>query len=228
MTCALSIATFDPRLVLAHHHRYRQTTSPLPPLLSAQTKKTTIAADSNVNAQDVLMAQRVQSKAKSNKKRRQNQKRRKNAAASASRKLQLDAAADPSHKEGGKMAAVIRMFSPRSSGNGTGGGMASLFSPNAKKTAKAVKKVEIVAEPVEEIPSIVEAPSADTADETVGTAESLEMEGAAVVANNVMAAVEAEAKVVEEEVEEEKPVNLLGKNANAPLDECNLQQCIIL
>ena len=175
------------------------------------------------------MAQRVQSKAKSNKKRRQNQKRRKNAAASASRKLQLDAAADPSHKEGGKMAAVIRMFSPRSSGNGTGGGgMASLFSPNAKKTAKAVKKVEIVAEPVEEIPSIVEAPSADTADETVGTAESLEMEGAAVVANNVMAAVEAEAKVVEEEVEEEKPVNLLGKNANAPLDECNLQQCIIL
>ena len=171
------------------------------------------------------MAQRVQSKAKSKKKRRQNQKRRKNAAASASRKLQLDAAADPSHKEGGKMAAVIRMFSPRSSGNGTGGGMASLFSPNAKKTAKAVKKVEIVAEPVEEIPGIEEAPSADTADVTVGTAESMEMEAAA---NNVMAAVEAEAEVVEEEVEEEKPVNLFGKSANAPSDECNLQQCIIL
>ena len=175
------------------------------------------------------MAQRVQSKAKSNKKRRQNQKRRKNAAASASRKLQLDAAADPSHKEGGKMAAVIRMFSPRSSGNGTGGGMASLFSPSAKKTAKAVKKVEIVAEPVEEIPSIEEAPSADTADVTVGTAESMEMEGATADAtNNVMEAVEAEAEVVDEEVEEEMPVNLLGKNANAPSDECNLQQCIIL
>ena len=105
--------------------------------------------------------------------------------------------------------------------------MASLFSPNAKKTAKSVKKVEIVAEPVEEIPTVEEAPSADTADETVGTAESIEMEGATV--NNVMAAVEAEVEVVEEEVKEEQPVNLLlGKNANAPLDECNLQQCIIL
>ena len=166
------------------------------------------------------MAQRVQSKAKSNKKRRQNQKRRKNAAA-ASRKLQLDAA---SEQKEGKMAAVIRMFSPRSSGNGTGGSMASLFSPNAKKT-KSVKKVEIVAEPVEEIPSIEEAPSADTADVTVGTAESMEMEATAVV-SNVMAAVEAEAEVVEGE--EEKPVNLLGKNANSPSDECNLQQCIIL
>ena len=165
------------------------------------------------------MAQRVQSKAKSNKKRRQNQKRRKNAAA-ASKKLQLDAASD--QKEG-KMAAVIRMFSPRSSGNGTGGGMASLFSPNAKKT----KKVKVVAEPVEEIPGIEEAPSADTADVTVDTAESMEMESAVTVANNVMAAVEAEAEVVEE-VEEEKPVNLLGKSANAPSDECNLQQCIIL
>ena len=103
------------------------------------------------------MAQRVQSKAKSNKKRRQNQKRRKNAAA-ASKKLQLDAAA--TEQKEGKMAAVIRMFSPRSSGNGTGGSMASLFSPNAKKT----KKVKVVAEPVEEIPSIEEAPSADTAD----------------------------------------------------------------
>ena len=107
--------------------------------------------------------------------------------------------------------------------------MASLFSPNAKKTAKAVKKVEIVAEPVEEIPSIVEAPSADTADETVGTAESMEMDGVvASSADNVMAAVEAEAEVALEEVEEEKPVNLLGKSANAPSDECNLQQCIIL
>ena len=170
------------------------------------------------------MAQRVQSKAKSNKKRRQNQKRRKNAAA-ASKKLQLDAAA--SDQKEGKMAAVIRMFSPRSSGNGTGGGVASLFSPNAKKTKK-VKKVEIVAEPVEEIPSIGEAPSADTADVTVGTAESMEMEATAVVANNVMAAVEAEVGVEEEVEEEEKPVNLLGKSANAPSDECNLQQCIIL
>ena len=122
------------------------------------------------------------------------------------------------------MAAVIRMFSPRSSGNGTGGGMASLFSPNAKKT-KSVKKVKVVAEPVEEIPSIAEAPSADTADVTVGTAESMEMEATdAVTANTVMAAVEAEAEVVEEE----KPVNLLGKSSNAPSDECNLQQCIIL
>ena len=165
------------------------------------------------------MAQRVQSKAKSNKKRRQNQKRRKNAAA-ASKKLQLDAAA--TEQKEGKMAAVIRMFSPRSSGNGTGGSMASLFSPNAKKT----KKVKVVAEPVEEIPSIEEAPSADTADVTVGTAESMEMEATA-AANNVMAAVEAEAEVVEGE-EEEKPVNLLGKSANAPSDECNLQQCVIL
>lgn len=184
--------------------------------LCKQTKKATIAADTNINAQDILMAQRVQSKAKSNKKRRQNQKRRKNAAVASSKKrLQLDAA----EQKEGKMAAVIRMFSPRSgsSGNGTGGGMASLFSPNAKKT----KKVEIVAEPVEEIPSIEEVPSADTADETVGTAEIMEMESAA--SNNVMAAVEVEA-----EVEEEEPVTLLGKGTNAPSDECNLQQCIIL
>lgn len=208
-----------PRLVFGRHHRNRQTTS-LSPSFCAQTKKTTIAADANLNAQDILMAQRVQSKAKSNKKRRQNQKRRKNAAA-ASKKLQLDAAA--TDQKEGKMTAVIRMFSPRSSGNGTGGGMASLFSPNAKKT----KKVKVVEEPVEEIPSIEEAPSADTADVTVGTAESMEMDSAGTVANNVMEAVEAEAEVVEE-VEEEKPVNLLGKSANAPSDECNLQQCIIL
>ena len=82
------------------------------------------------------------------------------------------------------------------------------------------------------IPIIAEAPSADTADETVGTAEDASEGGEEVavvepVNNHVMAAVEAEAEVVEEEVEKE-PVNLLGKGGNSPLDECNLQQCIIL
>jgi hypothetical protein len=184
-----------------------------------QKKKTTIAADVNVNAQDIMMAQRVQSKAKSNKKRRQNQKRRNNAAA-CKKKLNVDAA----EKEG-KMAAVIRLFSPRSSGNGTaGGGVVSLFSPNAKKT-KSVKKEEA---PVEEIPSVVEAPSVETADDTVGTAEDAADSVEMATADNIVAAVaaEAEAEVVEEE--EKEPVNLLGKGTNAPSDECNLQQCIIL
>jgi len=45
--------------------------------------------------------------------------------------------------------------------------------------------------------------------------------------DNVMAAVEAEAEVVEEE-EAREPVNLLGKSTHVPHDECDLQQCIIL
>mmetsp|Transcript_14914 Transcript_14914/g.43051 ORF Transcript_14914/g.43051 Transcript_14914/m.43051 type:complete len:212 (-) Transcript_14914:150-785(-) len=190
-----------------------------------KTKKATIAADVNINAQDVLMAQRVQSKAKSSKKRRQNQKRRKNAS-KAKKQLAFDTTgANAADQKEGKMAAVIRLFSPRSSGSstGSGGGMASLFSPNAKKT-------KAVAEPVEEIPGIAEAPSTDTADETVGTTEDAGEEVEVEVGehvNNVMAAVEAEAEDVEEE-EAKTPVNLLGKSTNAPSDECNLQQCIIL
>ena len=182
------------------------------------------------------MAQRVQSKAKSNKKRRQNQKRRQHAS-KTKKQLAFDSvAADPTKEGSGKMAAVVRLFSPRSSGSGTSvGGMASLFSPNANKKKQAKKKVE-EEEDAEDvwIPIIAEAPSADTADETVGTAEDAGEEEAemAVVEqlnNNVMAAVEAEAEVVEEEEEvEEEPVNLLGKGSNAPFDECNLQQCIIL
>jgi len=185
------------------------------------------------------MAQRVQSKAKSNKKRRQNQKRRKHAS-KAKKQLAFDSA--DIAKEEGKMAAVIRLFSPRSGGSGTAvGGMASLFSPNAaKKKAKAAAQKKAEEENEEEeaddvwIPIIAEAPSADTADETVGTAEDASEGGEEVavvepVNNHVMAAVEAEAEVVEEEEEvEEEPVNLLGKGSNSPLDECNLQQCIIL
>jgi len=192
-----------------------------------KTKKATIAADVNINAQDVLMAQRVQSKAKSSKKRRQNQKRRKNAS-KAKKQLAFDTTgANAADQKEGKMAAVIRLFSPRSSGAGTGGGMASLFSPNAKKT-KAVQKTE--EEPVEEIPSIADAPSTDTSDETVGTTEDAGEEVEVEVGehvNNVMAAVEAEAEDVEEE-EAKEPVNLLGKSTNVPHDECDLQQCIIL
>ena len=179
------------------------------------------------------MAQRVQSKAKSNKKRRQNQKRRQHAS-KTKKQLAFDSAATDPKEGGGKMAAVVRLFSPRSGGSGTAvGGMASLFSPNAKKKKQAKKKVE-EEEDAEDvwIPIIAEAPSTDTADETVGTAEDAGEEEAemAVVEqlnNNVMAAVEAEAEIVEEVVEEE-PVNLLGKGSNAPFDECNLQQCIIL
>ena len=86
------------------------------------------------------MAQRVQSKAKSNKKRRQNQKRRKHA---SKKQLAFDSVAADPKEGGGKMAAVVRLFSPRSGGSGTAvGGMASLFSPNAKKKKQAKKKVE--------------------------------------------------------------------------------------
>ena len=182
------------------------------------------------------MAQRVQSKAKSNKKRRQNQKRRKHASTTKKHAQASDVAQFGPKEGGGKMAAVVRLFSPRSGGSGTAvGGMASLFSPNANKKKQAKKKVEEEEDADDVwIPIIAEAPSTDTADETVGTAEDAgeEEEEVAVVEqlnNNVMAAVEAEAEVVEKVVEEEdEPVNLLGKGSNAPFDECNLQQCIIL
>ena len=180
------------------------------------------------------MAQRIQSKAKSNKKRRQNQKRRKHASTTKKQLAFDSAAANPTKEGGSKMAAVVRLFSPRSGGSGTAvGGMASLFSPNANKKKRAKKKVEEEKDADDVwIPIIAEAPSDDTADATVGTAEDAGEEEAEVAVveqlnNNVMAAVEAEAEVVEEVVEEE-PVNLLGKGSNAPFDECNLQQCIIL